>query len=119
MTLSEIKGEKALDVLADILEPAQEIMTDEEVVKNFRVGGNRIAGIAQAIRAHKKAVISILAALDGADPETYEVNVLTLPKKLLEIVNDEAMLQLFPSPARTRGKKRSGPRMVTTTGNGQ
>ena len=34
--LSEIKGEEALDVLAEIIEPAAEIFTDENVKKALK-----------------------------------------------------------------------------------
>ena len=40
MTLSEIKGEQAIDVLAEIIEPATEIFKDEELVEEIRNGSN-------------------------------------------------------------------------------
>lgn len=96
MKLSDIKGEKALEVLADLIEPAAEIMTDKEAVKLFR-SGQTIKGVSYALKAHKKACLTILALTDGADPETYQPNVLSLPMKLLEIFNDSEMMGLFTS----------------------
>jgi len=91
--LSDIKGEQSLDVLADILEPIAVIVNDDNVKAAFK--DSRIKGIACAIKRHKNEVVEIMARLDGAEPETYEYNLLTLPKKFLEIFNDEAVQSLF------------------------
>ena len=96
MRLSEVKGEKALDVLAEIIEPISEIMADKEVTKVLRKG-QRSKAISVALRNHKKAVIKVLAALDGKEVEDYECNILSLPKQILDIVNDPAVLELFTS----------------------
>ena len=106
MKLSDIKGEKAIEVLADLLEPASEIMGDKEVVALIRSGQN-IKGIAAALRNHKKACLTILALTEGEDPETYSPNVLSLPKKGLEILNDPEMMSLFSSQSQ-KDKTSSG-----------
>lgn len=93
MKLSEIKGEQALDVWADIVIPIEEIVTDTEVREAFKI--SRLKGVSVAIKRHKKAVVEIMALIDGENPDTYEYNALTLPKKFLEIFNDEAMQTLF------------------------
>ena len=94
MRLSEIEGEKALDVLADLLEPASEIVSDKEVEKHYKSGQTLLA-VKAALKNHKKAVIEILAITEGEDPETYKPKVLTLPAKLLEIFNDPDIIDLF------------------------
>ena len=93
--VSEIKGTDALDVLADILEPAVSIMADEEIRK--LAGKNRIKCVAYAIKNHKEEIIEILARLDGEDPENYQVNIITLPVKVLEILNDKELRDFFES----------------------
>jgi hypothetical protein len=108
MKLSEIKGEQALDVLADLIEPASEIMTDKMVVA-FARGGNSVKAVKCAIKNHKKAVIEILATLDSKDAENYDVNVLTLPAKLLEIFNDPDLMSLFTSRVENTEKTSSTP----------
>ena len=94
MKLSEIKGEAALDALADLIEPATEIMTDVHFVKCIK-DNNRVKAVKLAIKNHKKAIITILAVLDGKKPEEYEVNILTLPSKLMELANDPDVVSLF------------------------
>ena len=106
MKLSEYQGEAALDVLADLIEPVGEIMSDKEIGKVFKK--NRPKAIALAIKKHKKAVIQIMATMDGVSVEEYKCNVLTLPVKILEILNDPALVQLFTYQGQTGGAKSSG-----------
>lgn len=107
MKVSEIKGDNALDVLADIMEPAAEIMTDKQVVTELR-SGNKIKGISLILKNHKKSITTILAVLDGEDPETYQPTVATLPIKLLEIINDPDLSMLFISQSQNEIKTSSG-----------
>lgn len=97
MKLSEYKGEQALDMLADLIEPAAAIMADPEIARIGKSGQPRIKIIKPAIKNHKPEVIEILAILDGADPKDYaeKVNLFTLPAKLLEILNDPDLMSLF------------------------
>ena len=94
MKLSEYKNEQALDILADILEPAATIFSDKEVKEAFGTG-DKIKGIKTVIKTHKKEIIEILAVLDGVPVAEYECNVLTFPVKLLEILNDTDLTNFF------------------------
>ena len=107
MKLSELKGEEALDVLADLIEPAAEIMTDKEVVDAVRSGAT-LKGVKKAIKNHKRAVITMLAVLDRQDPEQYTVNFVTLPVKLLELMNDLELKSLFISQGQKGDAASSG-----------
>ena len=95
MRLSEIKGEQALDVLADIIEPVTAICIDEEIQSMVKSGVPTLKMVKPIIKNHKKEIVEILAILDGENPAEYEVNVLTLPIKLLELLNDPSIKQLF------------------------
>ena len=86
MKLSEYQGEAALDVLADLIEPAGEIMSDKEIGDVFKK--NRFKAIGLAIKNHKKAVIQIMATMDGVPVDEYKCNVFTLPVKILELLNE-------------------------------
>lgn len=94
MKLSEYKGEAALDVLADLIEPAVEIFSDKEFSQLIQAKQSAKAAKA-AIKGHKKAVLTIMAVIDGEDPETYSPGVFVLPVKLLKILNDPEMMSLF------------------------
>ena len=94
MKLSEIEGERAIDVLADLIEPASEIMSDKEVSALYE-SGQTLKAVKVALKNHKKAVIEILAVTEGEDPTTYKPKVLSLPAKLIEIFNDPEVIGLF------------------------
>ena len=98
--ISDLKGEAALEALADMIEPASEIMADVQFIKCIK-DDNRIKAVQLALRNHKKALIAIMAALDGKKPEEYEVNIMTLPLKLIELFNDPEVVGLFSSQGQT------------------
>lgn len=107
MRLSELKGEKALEVLAEIIEPAMRIMKDKAVVSAAQEGNT--AGVVKAMcKGHAKDVIHILAIMEDQDPETYEVGLLTLPAKLVQLLNDPEIQALFISPGQMKESPNSG-----------
>ena len=106
MKLSEYQGEAALDILADMIEPAGEIMSDKEIGEVFKK--NRFKAIGLAIKNHKKAVMQIMATMDGVPVEEYKCNVFTLPVKILELLNDQALVQLFTYQGQTGDASSSG-----------
>ena len=88
--LSEIKGEEALDVLAEILVPIVEIANDEEVREGMEKNVAKCVSI--ALKKHKAEVMDILRAIDGKEPD---VDLLTLPVILMEIFSEPAVQSLF------------------------
>lgn len=115
MKLSDYHGEEALDLFADLIEPASEIMADKDFV-SFARSGQTMKAIKTAIKNHKKALIEVLARLDGADPEDYSVNLFSLPLKALEIMNDEGIRDLFTSQGQRKTNEPSGSAMENTEG---
>ena len=110
MKLSEIKGERTIDVLADITAPIIEIASDENASKLFKrekcpEGMEPSAFMLQRIRdalppllkGHKSEIMSIMAALDGVTPEEYEENMTlaSLVSDLFEMLTDEELLAFF------------------------
>lgn len=107
MKISDIKGDDALDVIAEIIDPAIEIMGDNEIAICLKTN-QTLKAVKFAIKKHKKAVKTILAVLDMKDPETYSPSVVTLPIKLLEVFNDPEIQSLFISQAQTEEAQSSG-----------
>ena len=95
MKLSEFKDDAALDLIADIIEPATEILVDPAIPEAF--SRSKIAAIKVAIKSHKNAMREILARLDGKNPEEYHFTALSLPAKLLTLLNDPELQRLFTS----------------------
>lgn len=111
MKVTDIRGEDALDVLADMIDPAVEIMQDEEIAEAAKADAPKLKIVKLALKKHKREVIELLAALEMQTPEEYAkgVNVLTLPFKVLEILNDPDVMSLFTSQAQTEESVTSGP----------
>ncbi|MBQ3330804.1 MAG: hypothetical protein IJG87_06460 [Ruminococcus sp.] len=107
MKLSDYKDEAALDLLADLIEPATEILADAEVRKAAE-DGSRLRAVALAIKNHKRAVMSVLATFDGVPATEYHCNVLTLPAKLIELFDDPDIAQLFTFAGQTEEQTPSG-----------
>lgn len=92
--MSKRSNEDALELFADLIEPAAEIFADAEVAEIMRSGALAKA-VKVAIKNHKSAVIEILARIDGVEPKDYQVNVLSLPVKLINLLNKPELQELF------------------------
>lgn len=106
MKLSEIQGDRALDVLADLIEPVGEICSDTDIKAAF--GKDKLQAVKLMLKNHKSSVIAIMAALDGVPAEDYRINLFTVPVKLLEIVNDPEVVDLFTSAGSKAGSAAFG-----------
>lgn len=110
MKLSEIKGERTIDVLADITAPIIAIASDEQASRIFRrekcpEGMEPSAFMLQRIREalppllkdHKAEIIAIMAALEGVTPEEYaeSMTLASLVSSLFEMLTDEELLAFF------------------------
>lgn len=101
MKLSEIKGKKAIEMIADLMEPIAKILENGEIKKAVDNNEPVIKIVQRLLKGWPDEVITILALLDGEKPETYEVNLLTLPVKVLELINDPEIQTLFFSQDQT------------------
>lgn len=127
MKLSEYRGDDALEVLAELIEPAVEILADADIAAAWRDkdpnktrGQKQLKAVSIALKKHKEAVIAILAALDHETPDEYrkKINVVTLPKKLLEVLNDKDLRTFFISQEQTKAEA-SGSASASTEVSGQ
>ena len=105
MKLSEFKDDAALELIADIIEPATEILADPAIKEAF--SRSKMAAIKVAIKNHKSAIKEIIARLDGKTPEECHFTALSLPIKLLSMFNDPDLQQLFALSGQTEGENAS------------
>lgn len=109
MRLSDYKGEEALDVLADIIEPLTFILADEDIQKMRQEAVEKkktvpmIKFVAPAIKNHKPEIIQILARLQNQTEEEYRaaLSLATLPLQVLEFINDPEIQQFFTSQSQS------------------
>ena len=112
--LSDFENEKALDLVANIIEPMGEIMTDEKIVNIFRSGKPAILAISGILKDHKKAATEIIAALHETTPEELRFNVVSLTKDIMTLVNDPGIREVFTMQGQTPTADVSGSAMVNT-----
>lgn len=98
MRLSDIKGEDALNAMADLIDPISDIAQDKILVGLLRAKNMKEA-VKLGLRKHQKAILEILAVLNQQDVATYEPNLAEIPKMLLDLLNDKELLNLFSSQA--------------------
>lgn len=101
MKITEIEGDRALDAIVDLLDPLSEISQDKELLSLINQG-QKIKAVKYALTNHRKAVIEIMAILNGETVETFKFNLITLPKMVLDILNDEEIMSLFQSQDMTK-----------------
>lgn len=110
--LSDIKGDAALELIADLMEPVTEIMGDPDVKAAYKGTaknpGTPAKAISVAIRNHKKAVTTILALMDEEDPATYAPSAMVIPVRLMQLLNDPDMQSLFTLPNQSSESITSG-----------
>ena len=108
MRLSEIKGDRVFDVIADIIEPCCNIAQDKEASALFDRKQKRPDGVSAKdfvldrvkrslptlMRTHKDDLIAILSSIEGVSPDEYRES-LTMPKlieDMYETLTDEDLL---------------------------
>ena len=112
MKLSDVKGERTLEVIADIIDPIANIAEDEEAsamfkreklpegmtVKKFLLKRAR-KSLPVLLKGHKADIIAILSAIEGVSAEGYAgaLNLVKLVKDCTDLLTDEVFMQLFIS----------------------
>lgn len=95
MRLSDIKGkDRSFDVLCDLIDPVQQIVEDGTFFEKIKE--KTLLGIIKILlKEYRDPIFQIMAILDGVPVDEYEVNLLSLPKKIIEILNDDVVMSLF------------------------
>lgn len=112
MKLSDVKGERTLEVVADLIDPICSIAQDENAAalfhreklpegvtaKDFLL--QRVKKSApKLLKDHKSDIVAILASIEGVTPAEYEkgLNLVKLFSDFVDLVTDEAFTELFIS----------------------
>lgn len=113
MKLLDYTGEDALDLLADIMDPVSEILSDTQFRDVVRSGASTLAVVKSLLKNHKSQILAIMARVEDTSPEEYKPNVFTLPVKLVELINSEEFQELFQLQGQKKGVTSSGSAMVS------
>ena len=112
MRLSDIKGDRTLEVIAEIIDPIANIADDEEAsamfkrekppdgmtAKKFLLKRIR-KSLPVLLKGHKADIIAILSTIEGVSAEEYAgaLNLVKLVKDCTDLLTDEAFMELFIS----------------------
>lgn len=128
MKLSDIKGDRVLDVIADIIDPIANMVQDKDVAEMFErkavpdgmdardfFAKRMRKGMPVLLKDHKADIIAIMAAIEGVTPEQYAES-LNFPKlftDVMELVTDNAFLDFLSSPETKKGADAPGAASVS------
>ena len=120
MRLSDIKGDRTLEVIAEVIDPICNIAEDDAAMsmfwreklpegmepKKFLLALAR-KSLPVLLKKHKGDIIDILAAIEGVPKEQYQgaLNLVKLFKDATDLLTDEAFAELFIS---AQGETSSG-----------
>lgn len=117
MSIDEIRGKDAIEVLADIMEPASKILSDDILKEKIRANSSDNVKVVQLLlKSHPEEVLEIMAYLDGEDPSAYNPGIFVLPKKLMELAENEDLMSLFQSGGQNKDSISSGSALENTEG---
>lgn len=118
MKLSDIKGDRVLDVIADIIDPIANMVQDKDVAAMFKreavpdgmeardfFAKRMRKGLPVLFKSHKTDIIAVMAAIEGVTPEQYAKS-LDFPKlftDVMELVTDNALLDFLSSSETGKG----------------
>lgn len=112
MRLSDIKGERAIEVIGELIDPIANIAENKEASALFRreklpegidakafVVSRLRKGLPVLLKNHKGDIVSILAALEGVTPAEYAatLDLRKVVKDLTELLTDEEFMAFFTS----------------------
>lgn len=118
--LSEFKDDEAMDVLAEILEPAYNLIKDNDFKVAMRgdkekgILPNRLDAVKVAVTKHRKDVVKMMAVLNETPVEEFHYTLLTLPTMMLEMLNDKELIHFFSYKSETDLETPSGSAMENT-----
>lgn len=105
--LSDFKDEKAVVVVAQLLEPIIAIVTNPENGK-FKDEQNGFKMFSGFLTNSPRAMMQIFAILSEQDVETYHCDGVEVTKNLMTLVSDSRLIELFTSQGQTGDATSSG-----------
>ena len=131
MRLSDIKGYRTLEVIAEIIDPIANIAEDEAASAMFKreklpegMTANKFLlkrarkSLPVLLKGHKADIIAILSSIEGVSAEEYAgtLNLVKLTKDCIDLRTDEVFMHLFIS---AQSEDNSGSAQESTEGQEQ
>lgn len=124
MKLSDVKGDRVFDIIADLIEPIANIASDKEATEMFKkkkvpdgmeakafLMQRLTKALPQLLKGHKKDMIAILSTIEGCSAEEYaeKLTLATLVRDCADLLNDKAFMELFISAQTEEPSSESAP----------
>ena len=113
--LSDFKDEKAIAVVAQLLEPILTILFNPENDK-FKDEQNGFKMFSGFLANSPKAMMDVFAILSEHDVETYHCDGVEVAQNLLTLASDDRLTELFISQGQTGDATSSGSASVNIEG---
>lgn len=118
MEFKEYRNEDAIDMLADLIDPATTILQDKDLALAAKKGGTfKLAKL--VMKKYPKELLEILARVDGADVNNYSISAPQILMKLIKLMNDEDMMYFFGLAGQSESKGSSGSATANTEESGE
>ena len=104
--LSDYKGEAAIELWADLLDPLTAILADKDVQASIRGGESTLSKAKTILKSHKADAEKILLTVDPTPIDGLNM-IARLVSLVLEIENSEVFADFFESPSTERTESES------------
>jgi hypothetical protein len=116
MKITDFKGEEALDLLVNIMEPVTIIFADKAVRDAYK-SQPKLQLVKTVVKSHMAEVLEIMAMLNGMSADEYKAAI-TIPgliRQVLELINDKELQSFLESQATETESTASGLPTENTT----
>lgn len=104
--LSDYKGEEAIELWADLLDPISKIFSDSDIAKVVKSGKSKVFIAQEILKKHKSEAEAILLRIDPEPLDGLNI-VVRLIALLAEIGNNEEIAPFFGYVAQEKMEKES------------
>jgi len=112
--LSDYKGEAAIELWADLLDPFVAIVGDKEIIGIIRSGKPKLELAKEILKKYKKETEQILLTVDDTPLDGFNIMV-RLIDILTEFLENKTLMSFFESQAEAKkGRKSSGSATANT-----
>lgn len=112
--LSDYKGDEAIELWADLLEPLNVILADEEVSKVIQSGKPRLIIAKSILKSHKKEAVDIMLRIDPEPINGLNI-ILRLVALLADIGQNDEIKSFFGYAEQAKTEDESGGSVTENT----
>lgn len=95
--ITQYKNGDAIDLLANIMEHAMDIIGDKKFVAKWKSGKPVMYAIVYAMKEHRDALVNLVCAIHGETPDTYQFDAVGLIRDVQEIIDSPLFNEVFSS----------------------